>query len=129
MAATVFAIAPSMLAGEIALARKQFDAAIAHYERAVRLDDGLVYTEPSEWHYPPRHALGAALLGAGRAAEAETVYWEDLKRNPDNGWALFGVVQALNAQKKTELAALADARLKTAWSRADVQIASSRAAK
>ena len=42
------------------------DAAIAHFERAVRLEDGLVYTEPAEWHYPPRHALGAALLAAGR---------------------------------------------------------------
>ena len=49
-------------------------SAAAHFERAVRLEDGLIYTEPSEWHYPPRHALGAALLEAGRAAEAETVY-------------------------------------------------------
>ena len=46
----------------------------------MRLEDGLVYTEPSEWHYPPRHALGAVLLEAGRPAEAETVYWQDLQR-------------------------------------------------
>ena len=38
--------------------------------RAVRLEDGLVYTEPSEWHYPPRHALGAVLLEAGRAGRS-----------------------------------------------------------
>jgi tetratricopeptide (TPR) repeat protein len=128
-AASVMAIAPEMLAGEIALARKQYDAAIARFERGVRLEDGLVYTEPSEWHYPPRHALGAALLEAGRAGEAETVYWEDLKRNPENGWALFGAVQALKAQKKTELAALVEARLKKTWSRADVELASSRASR
>ena len=48
-------------------------------EHAVRLEDALVYTEPSEWHSPPRHALGAVLLEAGRPAEAETVYWEDLR--------------------------------------------------
>ena len=53
---------------------------------------------------------GAALLAAGRPAEAETVYWEDLRRNPENGWALFGVVQALKAQKKTEQAAIVEAR-------------------
>jgi hypothetical protein len=88
-----------------------------------------VYTEPSEWHYPPRHALGAALLEAGRAAEAETVYWEDLRRNPDNGWALFGAVQALKAQKKNEQAALVEARLTKAWARADVRLESSRVAK
>ncbi len=89
-----------MLAGEIAAARGNYDAAIAHLERAVRLEDGLVYTEPSEWHYPPRHALGAVLLEAGRAGEAETVYWEDLRRNPENGWALFGLLQALRASFK-----------------------------
>ena len=91
-AATILAIGPEVLAGELAAAaRKDFDAAIGHLERAVRLEDGLVYTEPAEWHYPPRHALGAVLLQAGRAREAETVYWEDLKRNPENGWALFGL--------------------------------------
>jgi tetratricopeptide (TPR) repeat protein len=125
----VYAIAPEMLAGEIALARKQHDAAITHFERAARLEDGLVYTEPSEWHYPPRHALGAALLDAGRPIEAETVYWDDLERHPDNGWALFGLAQALRAQKKTDDAAIVEARFTQAWARADVELASSRSAK
>ncbi len=128
-AGAVFAIAPEMLAGEIAMARKQYDAAISHFERAVRLEDGLVYTEPSEWHYPPRHALGAALLEAGRAAEAETVYWQDLHRWPDNGWALFGVVHALRAQKKDAQADIVDARFKKAWARADVTLTGSRFAR
>jgi len=101
------------------MARKQYDTAIAHFERAVRLEDGLVYTEPTEWHYPPRLALGAALLAANRPSEAETVYWEDLKRNPENGWALSGVVRAQRAQNKTEQAAIVEARAKNAWARAD----------
>ena len=45
--------------------------------------------------FPPRHALGAILLQAGRPDEAETVYWEDLRRNRESGWALFGLHQAL----------------------------------
>ena len=126
-ASAIFAIAPEVLAGEIAAARKQYDTAIAHLERAVRLEDGLVYTEPSEWHYPPRHALGAVLLEAGRAAEAETVYWDDLKRNVENGWALFGVVQALRAQGKTAQAAIAQARLDKTWARADYKLTGSKA--
>jgi tetratricopeptide (TPR) repeat protein len=126
---SVLTIAPEMLAGNIALARKQYDAAITRFERAVRLEDGLVYTEPSEWHYPPRHALGAALLAAGRPEEAETVYWEDLRRNPENGWSLFGVVQALRAQKKTELADIVEARRKKVWARATAELADSRSAK
>ena len=63
----ILGIAPEVLAGEIAAAEGEFDKAIAHLERAVRLEDALVYTEPSEWAFPPRHSLGAVLLEAGRA--------------------------------------------------------------
>jgi tetratricopeptide (TPR) repeat protein len=122
----ILSIGPAMLAGEIAAARGQFDAAIAHLERAVRLEDSLVYTEPAEWHSPPRLALGAILLEAGRAYEAETVYWEDLKRNRESGWALFGLAQALRAQKKDAQAAIVEARFREAWKRADVTLTASR---
>lgn len=122
----VLTIAREVLAGEIAAAKKDYDPAIAHLERAVRLEDALVYTEPSEFHYPPRHALGAVLLEANRPAEAETVYWEDLKRNRENGWALFGLMQALKAEGKSEDAALIEARFKKAWGRADIKLTSSR---
>jgi len=122
----VLSIASEVLAGEIDAAKKNYDPAIAHLERAVRLEDALVYTEPAEFHYPPRHALGAVLLEAARPAEAETVYWEDLKRNRENGWALFGLLQALKAQGKNEDAALVEARFKKAWARADVKLISSR---
>jgi tetratricopeptide (TPR) repeat protein len=122
----VLSIAREVLAGGIAAAKKNYDPAIAHLERAVRLEDALVYTEPSEFHYPPRHALGAVLLEASRPAEAETVYWEDLKRNRENGWALFGLTQALKSQGKNEDAALVEARFKKAWARADVTLSSSR---
>ncbi|MEP7371374.1 MAG: hypothetical protein ABI659_04025 [Nitrosospira sp.] len=122
----VLSIGPEVLAGEIAAARGQFDSAIAHLDRAVRLEDALVYTEPSEWQSPPRLALGAILLEAGRAAEAETVYWEDLRRNRNNGWALYGLLQTLRAQKKDGEAALIEARFKKAWARADVALNASR---
>ena len=122
----ILAIGPEVLAGELAAARRQYDNAIGHLEKAVRLEDALVYTEPSEWHYPPRHALGAILIEARRAAEAETVYWEDLRRNRDNGWALVGLAQALRAQNKNDEAALIDARFKKAWARADVTLTASR---
>jgi tetratricopeptide (TPR) repeat protein len=125
-AGAALAPAPEMLAGEIAAARGDFERAIAHLERSVRLEDSLVYTEPSEFHFPPRHALGAVFLEAGRPLEAETVYWEDLRRNQDNGWALFGLLQALRAQGKTENAKLVEARLAKAWARADVTLTASR---
>jgi tetratricopeptide (TPR) repeat protein len=122
----ILSIAEEVLSGEIAASKKDYLTAIAHLERAVRLEDALVYTEPSEFHYPPRHALGAILLEARRPAEAETVYWEDLRRNKDNGWALFGLTQALKAQNKNDEAALVEARFKKAWARADVTLTASR---
>ncbi len=122
----VLSIGPEVLAGEIANARGQFDSAIGHLDRAVRLEDDLVYTEPAEWQSPPRLALGAILLEAGRPAEAEAVYWEDLRRNRNNGWALFGLLQALREQKKSAQAELVEQRFKRAWARADVNLNASR---
>ena len=124
--AAILAIAPEALAGELAASRKQFDQAIAHLERAVRLEDGLVYTEPAEWHFPPRQALGAVLLKAGRHREAETVYWEDLKRNPGNGWSLHGLALAQRGQGREAEAAATEERFKKAWAKADVELAASR---
>lgn len=122
----IISIAHEVLAGEIAGAKKDYKAAVSHLEKAVRLEDALVYTEPAEFHYPPRLALGAILLAANRAPEAETVYWEDLRRNRENGWALYGLMQALKSQGKNEDAALIEARFKKAWARADVTLTASR---
>lgn len=125
-ARAAFTPASDILAAEISAARGEVDRAITLLDRAVRFEDSLVYTEPSEFHFPARHALGVMLLAEGRAAEAETVYWEDLRRNRENGWALFGLLQALRAQDKMDVAALVEARFKKAWARADVTLTSSR---
>jgi tetratricopeptide (TPR) repeat protein len=125
-ARAVLAIGPEVLAGEIAAARGQSETAISHLERAVRLEDALAYTEPPEWQSPPRLTLGAMLLESGRSAEAETVYWEDLRRNRNTGWALYGLLQALRAQNKKDQAELIEARFKPAWERSDVKLDASR---
>jgi tetratricopeptide (TPR) repeat protein len=122
----IFAIAPEVLAGDLAARQGDWERAVSHLERAVRLEDGLVYTEPAEWHYPVRQILADVLLQAGRAREAETVYWADLYRNPDNGWSLFGLARALRAQKKDEEAAAVEKRFEKAWAKADVELAASR---
>jgi len=119
----VLDLAAEVLAGEIAAQRGDFDRAIAHLDTAVRLEDGLNYIEPPEWHAPVRQTLGAVLLKAGRAHEAEVVYWEDLKRNPKNGWALHGLRQSLKAQGKNEQAAAIEERFRRAWAEADVDLA------
>ncbi len=125
-AADILGIAPEVLAGELAARKHDFDAAIAHLSKAVRLQDALIYTEPDDWHYPVRHSLGAVLLDAGRPREAEAIYWEDLQTRPENGWSLFGLMQALQAQGKSEQAALVEKRFRKAWASADVKLTSSR---
>ena len=122
----VIEIATHALMGEIAQRAGRLDEAAAHYRAAQAVEDGILYFEPPTWYYPIRHSLGAVLLGAGKAAEAEAVYREDLKRFPENGWALFGLMQALRAQGKNAEATAVDARFRAAWKNADVTLTASR---
>lgn len=125
-AKALLGIASEMLAGEIAAARGEHDAAIERLRGAARLEDALLYSEPRDWQYPARHSLGAVLLEAGRAAEAEAVYREDLRQNPENGWALYGLARSLQAQGRKDEAAAVEERFRKAWSKADVTISASR---
>jgi tetratricopeptide (TPR) repeat protein len=111
----VLQIAVEVVAGEIAAKRGELDRAIAHFDRAVRYEDALVYQEPPDWHVPARQNLAIALLAADRAAEAETVLWEDLKRNPEHRWNLSLLSKALKTQGKPAEAAAIDARLAKSW--------------
>jgi hypothetical protein len=116
-------IAERTLSSELALARKDSAAAIAALREAVTIEDGIPYDEPPGWHAPTRHALGAALLAAGQAAEAETVFRDELRRNPGNGWSLRGLAQSLTAQGRTADAATAEIERAAAWQHADVELA------
>ncbi|HEU5324037.1 MAG TPA: hypothetical protein VFX28_24760, partial [Methylomirabilota bacterium] len=122
----MLALAGEVLEGELAARAGRHDAAAGHLREAVRMQDAHWFTEPPPWHYPVRQSLGAVLLQAGRAAEAETVYREDLRRNPENGWSLFGLAQSLRAQGKAADAAAVEARFERAWARADVRLTASR---
>lgn len=122
----ILRIAPEVVAGELAAKRGDFDRAVGHLQKAVNYEDALKYTEPYDWHMAARHNLGAVLLQAGRATEAEVVYWQELRTNADNGWSLFGLLQALKAQGKNDDAAQVEKRLAKAWSKADVKLTASR---
>jgi tetratricopeptide (TPR) repeat protein len=107
----ILRIAPEVIAGEIAARRRDWERAIGHFERGVRYEDALVYQEPPDWHVPARQNLAVALMAAGRVDEAETLLWEDLRRNPEHVWNLSLLSKALRLQNKTADAALIDARL------------------
>ena len=105
------------------MAQDQYGEAIAHFQRAVDTQSELSYTEPPFWYYPTRHTLGKALLTAGDAAAAEEVYRTDLAQYPRNGWALFGLIQSLQAQGKE--ANEIQQRLDQIWAQADVTLTAS----
>jgi len=124
-AGTLLAIARETLAGKLRLRSGETDLALAHLERAQRLEDGLPYSEPPVWLAPTRHALGAALLRARRPDEAEVVYWQDLARNRENGYALYGLALALEAQGRTDEASKIRSRFEKAWEAADFTLPAS----
>jgi tetratricopeptide (TPR) repeat protein len=121
----VLEIAEHTLAGEIAFAAGSTDEAVRELQKAVELEDTLKYMEPPEWIQPVRHTLGAVLSSAGRYAEAETVYRDDLRDWPENGWSLYGLAKCLRAKGETAEADAVEQRFRKTWSRADIAIGSS----
>jgi tetratricopeptide (TPR) repeat protein len=125
-AKSMLQLAANVLAGEIAARNADTATAARLLRAAVAEQDTHWFTEPPPWYFPVRHALGAVLLQARRPADAEQVYREDLRRNPGNGWALFGLAQSLRAQGKTADADATDASFRKAWAQADVTLTASR---
>ena len=99
----VLAVAVLNAKARTALAENKGDNAISLLREAVAMEDQLAYDEPADWFFPTRHLLGAVLIQAGRARNAETVYRDDLSRHPDNGWALYGlaVVEAAGPDRRS----------------------------
>jgi tetratricopeptide (TPR) repeat protein len=121
----VLQIPQKLLRGELEFARGHQDTGLDLVRAAVAIEDELVYDEPPDWMMPVRHTLGALLVTAGRFEEAETVYRQDLRRFPENGWSLLGLSQALEGRGMKSEAADARARFQDAWKRADVELRSS----
>ena len=119
-------IASAHLEGELAAAAGQHEDAIAALREAESRHAALAYMEPPPWYLPPRLALGAVLLERGEAEEAEAVYRADLAQYPKNGWALFGLSQALAAQGDDAKAAWTRTGFEAAWANEDVTLESSR---
>ncbi|MFP2961068.1 hypothetical protein ACLEPN_25470 [Myxococcus sp. 1LA] len=114
----VLGVAVRVLEARVAQAEGR-PQALGLWQDAVDAADRLSYAEPADWFYPVRHYQGAALMEARRFQEAEAVYREDLRRNPKNGWGLFGLTKSLEAQGREAEAARARTAFETAWARAD----------
>jgi predicted Zn-dependent protease len=96
--------------------------AIPHWRKCISMQDALVYDEPPAWYYPVRESLGAALLRAGQAKEAEAVFRDGMRRTPRNGRMIFGLMESLRAQGKTDSAEAVKKEYEAAWGKADIKV-------
>jgi len=124
-AADLLGIAEMVLRGEILYREGRTDDALIALREAVRREDHLHYMEPPDWIQPVRHALGAALMESKHYAEAESVYRDDLKHYPENGWSLYGLSRSLRMQGKKDEALAVSARFDKVWQHADIKLSSS----
>jgi tetratricopeptide (TPR) repeat protein len=122
-ARAVLQVAIRHLAGEMAAKAGNTNLAVQQLGKAVSLEDELTYEEPPAWYLPMRQRLGAVLLAAGMAKQAEKVYRDDLVHRPENGWSLYGLAESLKAQKRNREAAAVTKRFGKAWKTADVKLA------
>ena len=104
-----------MLQGQLAT---DVDSAVKHLEMAAAEQDAFNYDEPEPWPWSVRETLGAVLLKAGRAAEAEKVFRLDLAKNPASGRTLFGLKASLEAQGRSAEALRVGREFDAAWKQA-----------
>ncbi len=111
----VLRIAQTLILARIAQANGDYRSAVVRFARAAALQDALPYTEPPYWYYPIRQSLAAALLQAGRYAEAEQQFQRALTRAPANGWSYYGLAELYKARGNADAARKAEADLSKTW--------------
>ena len=111
----ILKIARDVLGANIALAKKEPNAAVPMLREAVAVQDTLKYGEPPDWFFPVRESLGAVLLMNGDAPGAEKVFREDLEHNPRNPRSLYGLHQALLAQDRKYDAGFVEKEFSASW--------------
>lgn len=121
-AAALVRIARLTLQADLASGAGRAQEAVQALQQAVAVEDGLELDEPHLWLAPTRQALGAALLDAGRPADAERSFVQDLQHYPENGWSLGGLARAQRAQGRADAARSTEARARVAWRDADVPL-------
>jgi tetratricopeptide (TPR) repeat protein len=78
---------------------------VAGYARAYDATKNAALGDPkNSWQSPIGEGYGAALLAAGKAADAETVFIAELKRYPNDPHLEWGLAEALKAQAKDDAA-------------------------
>jgi len=114
-------LSEKILQGIIAEEKNDYATAIAILREAVNMEDAMLYNEPRDWVLPVRQYLGNTLIKVKQYAEAEKVYKEDLRINPNNAWSLTGLQNVLMLQNKTSEVTKIKTELSKALIKSDVK--------
>ncbi|MBY0423623.1 MAG: hypothetical protein K2Q06_15065 [Parvularculaceae bacterium] len=114
-AADILAVAERTLEARALAAEGKLSEAIEAMTEAVGRQETLNYNEPPYWYYPAKQTLAALNLRAGNAERAEQLFMESLVEAPNDGRSLFGLAEALAAQKDRAGARFARALFRKAW--------------
>jgi tetratricopeptide (TPR) repeat protein len=117
----LLAISGLVLDARLARAAGDHKAAVGLLQKAIAIQDRLVYDEPPAWYYPVRESLGAEYLLLKRYADAENTFRRDLEINPNNPRSLFGLAEALKAQNKPD-AEETRRRFEEGWKSAELEL-------
>lgn len=124
-ASRLLGIAELLVSADVKRASGDLDEAIDLLARATRIEDSLEYNEPPDWYFPTRHVLGATLIEAGYLDEAEEIYWQDLRKAPQNGYSLRGLLNVAEKKADPRFGGY-KSKFDESWRRADIKLNSSR---
>jgi tetratricopeptide (TPR) repeat protein len=123
---SIFAVEKHLCLGEILVRQEStVQEGLKELQLAVSLEDRLDYNVPPARLIPSRHSLGAALLMVGKHAAAESVFRVQLRKTPNNGWALMGLAKSLSGQGKVAESRKYQQMFSREWSQADISISTS----
>jgi tetratricopeptide (TPR) repeat protein len=120
----VLGISSLVTEAEILTTQGNYEEAIRLLNTAIEMEDNLLYQEPPDWFLPVRQVLGSVLLKENKPEAAEAAFKKDLTIYPENGWSLFGLAKALDAQNKKKEAAQVRKQFKKAFRESDFTITS-----
>lgn len=113
-------IARAVLTATLADINGDEQTTLTQLKMAVKIQHDMGYHEPPDWYFPVKESLGYAYLKWNDPLEAINLFQEVLHQYPKNGWALYGLANALKKLGKNKEAVVVEEEFREAWSQADI---------
>jgi tetratricopeptide (TPR) repeat protein len=122
MVRTIVQVAHELFEAEVAAQSGQNESALEHAAAAAKTGEPLDILDPAMLSGSPRLALGDMQLRLGRWQQAEATFRQDLAMHPRSGWALRGLIRALQGQGRQDEVEKLRGEINLAWSLADANL-------